>query len=140
MRIKMKNKVKICCKECGSKYVVKKGRSRTKFAVRQIYKCKDCNKRFIYGFGKSYPAKIIMDSITAYNLGNNLDKTSKIIKKKYMLKVPEKTIYSWFKAFDKVCSYYRVRAKAKKLFKPKEIIFKKIFRHLQLYKYRYHKA
>ena len=135
----MKNKVKICCKECGSKYVVKKGRSRTKFAVRQIYKCKDCNKRFISGFGKSYPAKIIMDSITAYNLGNSPDGTSKIIRKKHKVKVPEKTIYSWVREFDEVCSYNRIRKKAARSFKPKDVIFKKIFRHLQLYKYRYHK-
>src|SRR3989344_3860712 len=72
----------IVCEECGSNNVVKKGRSRNKFSIRQIYKCKDCNKRFVSGFGKSYPAKIIMDNI----------------------------------------------------------IFQKIFRHLQLYKHRYHKA
>lgn len=133
-------KEKIVCVECGSRNVVKKGRSKTKFSIRQIYKCKDCNKRFIYGFGRSYPAKIIMDSITAYNLGNNLAETSKIIKKRYKVKVPEKTIYAWVKEFDKICSYYRIRKKAVQLFKPKDIVFKKIFRHLQLYKYRYHKA
>lgn len=133
-------KEKIVCKDCGSNNVVKKGKTKTKFAIRQIYKCKDCNKRFVYGLGKSYPAKIVMDSITAYNLGNNLAETSKIIKKKYKVNVPEKTIYSWVKEFDKICSYCRIRNKAVKLFKPKEIIFKKIFRHLQLYKYRYHKA
>ena len=128
------------CAECGSSHVVKKGRSKAKFELKQIYKCKDCSKRFVLGSGKSYPAKIIMDSISAYNLGNNLDKTSKIIKKKHKVRVPEKTIYSWVKGFGKVCSYCRIRKKAIGLFKPKDVIFKKIFRHLQLYKYRYHKA
>ena len=136
----MTSEEKIRCEKCGSNNVIKKGRSRTKFALRQIYKCKGCSKRFVSGFGKSYPAKIIMDSITSYNLGNDLDKTSRIIKRKYGIKVPEKTIYSWVKEFDKVCSYYRIRKKALKLFKPKDAIYKKIFRHLQLYKYRYHRA
>lgn len=137
----MKNKKEIVyCKECGSKNIIKKGKSKTKFLVKQIYKCKDCNKRFVLGFGKSYPAKIIMDSATSYNLGNNLAETSKIIKKRHKVKVPEKTIYSWVKEFNEICSYYRIRDKAKKLVKPKDIVFKKIFRHLQLYKFRYHKA
>ena len=77
----MKETIK--CINCGSRNVVKKGRSKTKFSVRQIYKCKDCNKRFGFGFGKSYPAKIVMDSIIAYNIGNNLAETSKIIKRKF---------------------------------------------------------
>ena len=81
-----------------------------------------------------------MDSIISYNIGNNLGETSKIIKKRHKLKVPEKTIYSWVKEFDEICSYYGIRAKAVKLFKPKDMIFKKVFRHLQLYKFRYHKA
>lgn len=136
----MTSKEKIYCEECGSKNIVKKGRSKTKFSIRQIYKCKNCNKRFVFGFGKSYPAKIIMDSITAYNLGNNLDVASRIIKKRYNIKVPEKTIYSWVKEFDRICSYYRIRKKAIRLYKPKDIIFTKIFRHLQLYKFRHHKA
>lgn len=137
----MKNKKEIVyCNECGSKNIVKKGKIKTKFSVKQIYKCKDCNKRFVFGWNKSYPANIVMDSITSYNLGNNLVETSKIIKKRHKVKVPEKTIYSWVKEFDEVCSYYRVKDKAKKLFKPKDIVFKKIFRHLQLYKYRYHNA
>jgi len=130
----------IACEGCGSKDVIKKGRSKAKFQSKQVYKCKDCGKRFVSGLGKSYPSKIIMDSITAYNLGNDLNETSKIIKKKYKIKVPEKTIYSWVKEFDKVCSYFRIRKKALKLFKPKDIIFQKIFRHLQLYKFRFHKA
>src|SRR3989344_2837748 len=135
----MKSKEKIC-ENCESKNVIKKGRSKAKFQSKQVYKCKDCGKRFVSGLGKSYPSKIIMDSITAYNLGNDLNETSKIIKKKYKIKVPEKTIYSWVKEFDKVCSYFRIRKKALKLFKPKDIIFQKIFRHLQLYKFRFHKA
>src|SRR3989344_8188024 len=135
----MKSKEKIC-ENCESKNVIKKGRSKAKFQSKQVYKCKDCGKRFVSGLGKSYPSKIIMDSITAYNLGNDLNETSKIIKKKYKIKVPEKTIYSWAAEFNKICSYYRIRKKALKLFKPKEIIFKKIFRHLQLYKFRYHRA
>ena len=130
----------ISCTECGSNNVVKKGRSKTKFQSKQIYKCNNCGKRFVSGFGKSYPAKIIIDSIISYNLGNNLAKSSKIIKTKHKVTIPEKTIYSWVKEFDKVCSYYRIRKEAIKLFKPKDIIFKKIFRHLQLYKFRFHKA
>jgi transposase-like protein len=137
----MVDKEKEKCLECGSKNVVRKGKSKTKFSVKQIYKCEDCGKRFVSDLrNKSYPIKIIMNSIVTYNLGNNLAETSKIIKKRFKIEVPEKTVYSWVKEFDKICSYYRTRDKAVKLFKPKDTVFIKIFRHLQLYKYRYHKA
>jgi len=139
---KNRNKEKISCVECGSKDVVKKGKRKTKLALKQIYKCKDCSKRFTLEQlrNKTYPAKIVMRAVSDYNLGHNLEKTSKLINKKYKTKISPKTIYAWLKEFNNICTYNRIRKKSVLLFKPNKVILKKVFYHQQPYKFQYHRA
>ncbi len=130
------------CKGCGSGNVIKKGKRKNKYGVVQKYFCNNCSKYFILKKleKKVYSAKVIIQAISYYNLGYSLDESSKLINKKFKVKVSSRAISNWLNEFEEVCGYYRIRDKAKGLFKPKDIIFKKIFRHLQLYKFRYHKA
>jgi len=134
-------KEKINCKYCGSGNVVKKGKRKTKLALKQIYKCKDCGKKFISEqWNKTYPVKVVMQAVSRYNLGYSLEKTSRLVSKNYKVKVSPKTIHSWIKEFKKICSYDRIRKKSISLFKPDKVILKKVFEHQQPYKFQYHKA
>jgi len=132
----------VICKHCSSGKIIKKGIIKTKMKSMQQYKCKECGKRFTLNNlkCKTYPANIIMDAVSYYNLGYGAEESSRLIGRKYKIKVPAKTIYPWIKEFNEICSYHRIRDKAKALYKPKEIILNKVFMHQQLYEFKYHHA
>ena len=137
----MLDKEKINCVECGSLNAVKKGKRKTKLSLKQVYKCKDCGKKFTSGQrNKTYPVKVVMHAVSSYNLGHSLEKTSRLVNKNYKVKVSPKTIHSWIKEFKKICSYNRIRKKSMLLFKPDEVVLKKVFEHQQPYKFQLHKG
>ena len=47
---------------------------------------------------------------------------------------------SWIKEFKNICTYWRIRGKALKLFSPEKVIFEKTFFHQIPYKFQYHQA
>ena len=57
------------CPYCQGSNVVKKGKRKKKMEEIQIYFCKHCQKKFTPQISKSrtYPLRIILDSITLYN-------------------------------------------------------------------------
>ena len=138
----MRGKEKIKCVECGSMNVIKKGVRNNKFEVKPVFKCNDCFKKFTFSKikNKTYPANVIMDCVSNYNLGYSLNESRKLTAKKFKIKVSEKTIYNWVKEFNNICSYHRIRGKAIKLFKPSEVFLNKIFFHQQPYRFCLHKA
>lgn len=134
--------MKIICKNCYSKNVIKKGIREKVFEIVQLYYCKDCKKSFILQKikNKTYPIKVIMYAISIYNLGNSLAQATKIVNKRYKVKVKPSTIHSWIKEFEEICTYRRIRKEALKDYNAKDIIFEKQFIHKQPYDFRYHKA
>lgn len=134
--------MRIICKNCYSKNVIKKGERKKIFENIQLYWCKDCRKYFTLQkiSNKTYPIRVIMHAISIYNLGNPLDKTAKLVNKRYKVKIKPSTIHSWIKEFEKICTYRRIREKTLKNYNPNEIIFEKQFIHKQPYNFRYHKA
>ena len=133
---------KVKCRYCNSKNIIKKGKRKTKLLVKQIYYCKDCDKKFILSDikNKTFSTKIIMEAISYYNLGNTLEKTSKIVNSKYKIKTNQKTIHNWVKEFKKICTYHRLRKEIIKDYNGNDIICEKLFRHIQPYLFKYHKA
>src|SRR3989338_203860 len=72
----------LACPNCSSKSAIKRGKRKRKLRTIQQFQCKDCKKFFSpeTQSGKTYPLKIILKSISAYNLGYNLSQTSEILK------------------------------------------------------------
>ncbi len=89
---------------------------------------------------KSYPAKIILNSISTYNLGHTLEQTKKEIAKRFHTKIPESTIHSWIKEYSSVCTFNRLREQALKLNKPEEMIASHKLGHKQIYNFQLHRA
>lgn len=129
---------KIRCLECGSIEVVKKGFRKNKFGAIQKYYCKDCSRYFVLKdlANKTYPAKVIMNAISYYNLGNSLGESSKLVNKRFKVKSSPKTIQKWVKEYG--CSYYRIRDKIAKKYHKDILVIDKILEHKLPYKYMYH--
>lgn len=137
----MGDKNKINCIYCESKNIIKKGSKKLKKNKKQIYLCKNCNKRFVLSKlrGKRYNPRIILQAISYYNLGNTIRKTSKLINKRFKIKSQISTISNWLKEFSDICLYRKIRSKIMKNYDG--VIKEKLFRHRGLtYNYKYHKA
>jgi len=89
---------------------------------------------------KTYPINIILKAISAYNLGHTLEKTALLINNRHNLQITQPTILAWLNEHGNICAYNKIRSEAKKLYKPKNIIFSKTFYHIQPYTFKYHKA
>ncbi len=138
----MAKKEKVTCPECGSTRIIKKGRRKNKFGQIQRYKCKSCERGFSFrGLkGRVYPAKLIMEAVSLFNRGYSMSEAVKQARKRFKAKVSKSAVDSWIKEFKDICTYYRIRGKALKLFPPEEVIFKKTFFHQIPYKFQYHRA
>lgn len=132
---------KIKCK-CGSVNVIRKGFRKIKLEKVQRYLCKDCGRYFTLRelAKKTYPATVIMDAISNYNRGYDLDKCSRLVNERYKVKVSKAIISYWLAEFRNVCTYHRIRGSVIKNFKPEKVLFTRVFYHKQPYKFSYHKA
>jgi len=131
------NKVMEECPYCNSKSIVKYGKRKRKREEIQIYKCSLCGKFFSDKKlkHKSYNPKIILNSISIYNLGCTLEETKKEMTKRFHIRIPESTIHSWIKEYSGICRFPRLREQATKLHKPEEMIFSRNLQHKQIYKF-----
>ena len=95
------------CKYCDSEKLVKDGKVKGK----QVYKCKDCKKRF-YMNGKFAKMRTIKNHIvTALNLyydGLSLRKTQRNLKQIFGENVSQVTILNWIKKYSRVVKEYMV--------------------------------
>lgn len=137
------NQNNAACSLCNSKNIIKIGSRKNKQQSIQRYRCKDCNKSFTYQNlkNKTYPLHIILKSISYCNLGHSQQQTSNLIAKKHKIKPPQKTISNWINEYKTICTYNKLRTKAKKLHSPETIIEERTFLHNNLpYKFQIHNA
>ena len=115
---------------------------RNKFQTIQKYFCTHCKKHFTNKKLKntSYPAKVILDSLSLYNLGYTQKTVMKLISKRYKKKVSRKTISNWINSHKKPCTYYTLRKEAVKSYKPQEVIRSEKLQHKQVYNFKLHMA
>jgi len=133
---------KIMCQECNSSNIIKKGTRKNKNQTIQRYKCKTCSKIFTQkGLKhKSYPAKIILNAISNYNLGNTLERAAKLINSRFKTNITPKNVQLWVNEFKEQLPYFKVREEGKELFSPKDIIHKQALNHIQPYTFKCHNA
>lgn len=131
------------CPVCNSKEIIKKGKNKNKLETIQRYECKSCNKVFLLKpiKNKTYPIKIILNSISYYNLGHSLKTAAELINKQFNLNLSSQTINNWLKEFKNICTFQRIRNNAIKYNKPDNMLIRKNFYHdQQPYLYQYHNS
>src|SRR3989338_8459436 len=138
----MSSKTAIKCTYCKSKNTKKEGKRKGKHETVQKYFCNSCNKNFTDKAlkNKTYPAKIILNAISCYNLGYNQNKASNLISSKFKIKVPQRTISQWINEYKNICTFSRLRKRAIKLYNPANIIHKQTLNHIQPYTFKCHNA
>ncbi len=112
------------CPYCQSREVVKRGRRQKKHEAVQLYLCKACNKTFTPQIvkHKHYPLRMILDSVSLYNLGYTRNETCQLIKEKYGPGVKPSTLTKWINELAPLCRYARSRVLAQELYSPHQVI------------------
>ncbi len=93
------------CKYCGSENIIKKGFVKKK----QLYKCKDCGKRFYMNgkFAKMRTSKnLIVTALNLYFDGLSLRKTQRNLKQIFGETVSQVTILDWIKKYSFLVKEY----------------------------------
>jgi len=88
------------CPYCQGK-IVKRGLRKNKYEQVQRYYCKHCNKSFTSAItkNKTYPLKIILESLTLYNKLNPIEAIPGIIEEKYGIVIKPRIISDWLKEY-----------------------------------------
>jgi transposase-like protein len=130
------------CPTCACALTVKKGKRRNRLQVLQIFKCTECLQRFTGApvKNKTYPLRVIVDTISTFNLGYSITETQGVIRKRFHRVIPERTISSWLTEYRPFTTYSRLRAVGKKLFLPDAIVRSHTFHHQQVYRFQVHRA
>ncbi|OGC52013.1 hypothetical protein A2982_00145 [candidate division WWE3 bacterium RIFCSPLOWO2_01_FULL_39_13] len=130
------------CPYCQGKQITKKGIRSKKYEQIQIYYCKKCQKKFTasYTKGKTYPLKIILDAVTAYNRLNSLDQSANTITQKYGIKISPQNVANWAKSLRKHLSFLRMREFVNKKYDKHDVFIETQMFHGQIYNFKYHRA
>lgn len=130
------------CSRCGSKFTIKKGRRLNRFRILQIFQCRECLCKFtaVPGKNKTYPPRLILETVSTYNLGNSISDTQRVIRKQFHVDIPEGTIRAWIRSHKPFTAYSRTRAAGRKLFEAEAMIHSYLLRHKQVYRFQVHRA
>ena len=126
------------CPYCQGR-LIKKGLRKKKLEIIQVYFCKNCNKKItpLITKNKTYPLKIIIDSLTLYNKLNTLNETSKIITEMHGITITPPTILKWLKEYKEYIPFLRMRDFASKNYERKDLIQESKLFHQQIYNFNF---
>ncbi len=129
------------CPYCGGR-LVKRGIRKKKYEQVQIYYCKKCDKRItsLITKHKTYPLKVIIDSLTSYNRLNPIGSIPGIIEEKYGIRITPRTVSDWLREYRQYTPFLRMREFASKKYGKKELIEEFRLIHQQIYDFQYHRA
>jgi len=130
------------CAKCGSKFTIKKGRRQNRFRILQVFQCGECLHKFTVAAGKNktYPPRVILETVSVYSLGNSISETQRVIRKQFHVDIPEGTIRAWMRSHKPFTAYARFRTAGRKLFGAEAMIHSYLLRHKQVYRFQVHRA
>ena len=108
----------------------------------QMYYCKKCDKKFTSGItrNRTFPLRVILDSLTTYNRLNSLEVSAKQVSEKYGLPISFQNISNWCKDFHSYAPFLRIRDAIAKTHEKRKILVESSLFHGQVYDFKYHRA
>lgn len=130
------------CPYCAGKNFVKFGQRQKKHELVQMYFCKHCQKKFTSSItkNKTFPLRLILDSITFYNRLNSLEESAQKISAQYGIKISFQNIANWLKAFAEYLPFARMRDFIAQNYDKRSVFVESKMLHGQVYDFKYHRA
>lgn len=123
------------CPYCLGTTIRREGKRQKKHETIQLWYCRTCNRVFTpqRAKGKTYPLKIILESIMLYCQGYTRGETSQRINERFGIVVPPRTLSNWIAEYRPLTTYARLREEGAKRFRPSRIIRATRLQHQQVY-------
>jgi hypothetical protein len=130
------------CPYCEGTAIRREGKREKKYETVQLWYCRSCDRVFTpqRAKGKTYPLKIILESIMHYYQGYTRAQTSQRITERFGIVVPPRTLSNWIAEYRPLTTYARLRGEGAKLFRPNRIVRATRLQHQQVYEFRIHQA
>ena len=130
------------CPYCAGSSIRREGKRQKKHEMVQLWYCHTCDRVFTpqRTKGKTYPLKIILESVMHYYRGYTRAQTSQHIAERFGIKIPARTLSNWIAEYRGLMTYGRMRSECAKLFRPNRIIRAARLHHHQVYEYRIHQG
>jgi len=130
------------CPFCQGRELIKKGQRQKKYETTQVYYCKKCDKKFTPSISKhkTFPLRLILESLTLYNRLNTFERTAKKVSEKYGIPVSFQNISNWLKDFKEYLSFQRMREFVDKKYDKRDLLIESKLFHEQIYDFKYHRA
>ncbi len=130
------------CIYCDRLGVTRQGKRYKKMEVVQLWYCPHCDSVFTpqRAKGKTYPLKVILESLILYYRGETRATTGKRIRARFGVDVPPRTLSSWLAEYRDLTTYAKLRQQGTKEYRPYRIIRSVRLHHQQVYQYRVHQA
>ena len=129
----------IKCKYCNSIDIVKRGLRKLKKGKKQVFSCKNCDKRFTLDVSKKkFDVKIILNAVNAYNQGYSLDEVCDLILRRHKVVVGRSSVLRWCKEFG--LGYLDIKDRLIGKY-GSNLIIGRVFKHSGLlYNFKFHKG
>lgn len=126
------------CPYCRSKKMKRSGMRLTRKGPVQKLTCMSCKKSFSNdpSPGTHYPLKLILHSLSLFNIGHPVPFIKREMGKRYHTSIPESTIYTWARRYSDVLTFLRLRNRYD--LDPGTLVMTKEFHHQQVFPFRYH--
>lgn len=130
------------CPFCQGRELIKKGQRQKKYEATQVYYCKNCDKKFTPGITKhkTFPLRLILESVTLYNRLNTFEETAKKVSERYGIPVSFQNISNWLRDFKEHLSFQRMREFIEKKYDKRNLLVESQLFHDQIYHFKYHRA
>ena len=130
------------CVFCEGTSIRREGRREKKHETVQLWYCRDCDRVFTpqRAKGKTYPLKVVLESLMQYYRGDTRAQTSRRIAERFGITVPSRTLSNWIAEYRDVTTYARLREDCARVFRPNRLIRSVRLHHQQVYEYRIHQG
>lgn len=130
------------CIVCNGTEITREGKRYKKLEIVQLWYCHTCDRVFtpLRAKGKTYPLKIVLESLMFYYRGETRARTAQRVKERFGIAVPARTLSAWVSEYRELTTYARLRDELATRFRPHRIIRAVRLHHQQAYEYRIHQA
>ncbi len=90
--------------------------------------------------GKTYPLKVVLESLMLYYRGETRERAGQRIKERFGIAVPPRTFSTWLAQYREITTYARLRAQRPVVPRPRALIHSVRLHHQQVYEYRIHQG
>jgi transposase-like protein len=122
------------CPYCEGTGIRREGKRQKKHETVQLWYCRTSDRVFTpqRSKGKTYPLKIILESVMNYYQGYTRAQTSQRIAERFDIKVPPRTVSNWIAEYRGLTTYARMCDAGAKLYRPNRIVRATRLQHQQV--------